>query len=150
MKKSIIGVVIALIVIGGIAAATMTNKPAKTTNTSTTPTTPAPATTPSQNPVNNQTTTTNTEVPAATANVTIKNSAYTPAQITVKVGTKVTWTQEDSLRHDVAPDNSSSDFTGSELLSKGESYSFTFTKAGTYSYHCTPHPFMKGTVTVTE
>lgn len=87
--------------------------------------------------------------PAATSSVTIKDLAFSPANITVKVGTKVTWTNQDSVQHDVVSD-SGSDSPSSELLSKGESYSFTFTKAGTFSYHCTPHPFMKGTITVTE
>jgi plastocyanin len=45
-------------------------------------------------------------------------------------------------------DTMSADAPSSELLAKGESYSFTFKKAGTYTYHCTPHPYMKGTVVV--
>lgn len=82
--------------------------------------------------------------------VTISNFAYAPKTIKVKVGTKVTWTNNDSVGHDVAADKPSADAPSSELLNKGESYSFTFKKAGTYSYHCTPHPYMRGTVIVTE
>lgn len=82
--------------------------------------------------------------------VEISNFAYSPATLTVKVGTTVTWTNKDSARHDVAADDESSDAPSSELLGRGESYSFTFKKAGTYSYHCTPHPNMQAKVIVTE
>lgn len=88
--------------------------------------------------------------PEATNSVEIKDYAYAPVSITVKVGTKVTWTNQDSVRHDVVDDNNDSNGPSSNLLAKDESYSFTFTKAGTYKYHCTPHPYMKGTVIVTE
>ena len=46
---------------------------------------------------------------------------------------------------DVQPDV----FAG-PLLAKGERYSFTFTKVGSYPYHCAPHPYMQGAVVVTE
>ena len=80
--------------------------------------------------------------------VEIKDSAYSPVTIKIKAGTTVTWTNKDSMEHDVVADEESSDAPMSELLAQGESYSFTFNKAGTYTYHCTPHPFMKGTVIV--
>lgn len=82
--------------------------------------------------------------------VTIKDFAFNPGTITVKVGTKVTWTNEDSVSHTVTADNPSSDAPASGNIAKGQSYSFTFSKAGTYAYHCTPHPYMKATVIVTE
>jgi len=80
--------------------------------------------------------------------VTIKDYAFSPAEIKVKVGTKVTWTNQDSVRHTVTADESEG--PKSELFGKGETYSFTFTKAGTFAYHCEAHPQMHGTVTVTE
>ncbi len=85
-----------------------------------------------------------------TSTVEIKDFNFMPEKIKVKVGTKVTWTNKDSAKHDIAPDTESPDFVASELLAKGESYSFTFTKAGTYNYHCSPHPYMKASVEVTE
>lgn len=91
-----------------------------------------------------------TENPVATNEVEIEDYSFMPGAITVKVGTKVTWTNKDSVRHDVVADTESNDAPNGPLLAKGESYSFTFTKAGTYSYHCSPHPYMKGTVIVTE
>lgn len=85
-----------------------------------------------------------------TDTVTIHDFAFNPAVIKVKVGTKVTWTNQDSIRHTITADEPSSDAPDSQLLAKGESYSFTFARAGTYGYHCQPHPYMKATVIVTE
>ena len=90
------------------------------------------------------------ETDAKNVSVEIKDHAYNPATITVKVGTTVTWTNQDSVRHDVVATNASADAPSSELLARGESYSFTFNKTGTYDYYCTPHPYMKGKVIVTE
>lgn len=86
----------------------------------------------------------------ATNSVKIQNFAFTPAAIKVKVGTKVTWTNSDSVHHTVTDDTGSKNGPNSKLLGQGESYSFTFSKAGTFNYHCTPHPYMKGTVVVSN
>lgn len=80
--------------------------------------------------------------------VEIKNHKYNPETITIKKGTTVTWTNQDSVKHDIAPDEESPNFVGSELLAKGEGYSYTFNEPGTYEYHCTPHPFMTAKVVV--
>lgn len=77
--------------------------------------------------------------------VTIQNFAFSPASITVKVGDKVTWTNQDSVGHSATADSGSFD-TG--VLAQGQSGSITFNKAGTYTYHCSVHPMMKGTVIV--
>jgi plastocyanin len=79
--------------------------------------------------------------------VAIKNFAFAPSALTVKVGTMVTWTNQDTDEHTVT-----SQQTGplkSSALPTGGHYSYTFTKPGTYSYLCTIHPFMTATVTVT-
>jgi len=86
----------------------------------------------------------------ATDEVEIEDFAFSPAKITVKVGTTVTWTNKDSVEHTVTADDSSADGPNSALLGKDEGYSFTFTKAGTFNYFCKPHPHMRGTVVVTE
>lgn len=88
-----------------------------------------------------------TPSPAAQISVSIANFAFAPAPLTVKKGTKVTWTNQDSVGHTATGD---SDGPASSLLNQGGSYSFTFDTVGTFPYHCSPHPFMKGTVTVTE
>ena len=87
--------------------------------------------------------------PMAANSVTIQNYAFKAANITVKKGTKVTWTNQDSVQHDVVMDNGGTG-PNSELLSKGETYSYTFDTVGTFAYHCSPHPYMKASVTVTE
>lgn len=82
--------------------------------------------------------------------VEIKSYAFSPQTITVKAGTKVTWTNQDDVKHTVTSDDGAPVKIASELFGKGESFSFTFDKVGTYNYHCLPHPYMKGTVIVTE
>jgi plastocyanin len=84
----------------------------------------------------------------ATDTVAIQNFAFSPATIKVKVGTKVTWTNKDSAAHTVTGDNS--DGPASGTLAQDSSYSFTFSKAGTFTYACAIHPSMKGTVIVTN
>lgn len=83
-------------------------------------------------------------------NVSIKDYAFGPKDVSIKVGTTVTWTNEDSVRHTVTADKASATAPKSDFFGKGESYSFKFAKAGTYSYYCEPHPYMKASVTVTE
>ncbi len=94
---------------------------------------------------------TKSETKTETTNqVTYKSFAIVQKSIKVKKGTTVTWTNEDSAKHDVTPDKETDEFKASELFGKGETYSHTFSTVGTYAYHCSPHPYMKGTVEVTE
>ncbi|HZC32802.1 MAG TPA: cupredoxin domain-containing protein [Candidatus Bathyarchaeia archaeon] len=78
--------------------------------------------------------------------VEIKNVAYNPTTITVKVGTKVTWTNNDTFAHTVTLDDNSVD---SGNVAAGATFDNTFAKAGTFAYHCKIHASMHGTVTVT-
>ncbi len=87
----------------------------------------------------------------------IGNSFY-PKVIDIKPGTKVTWVNEDvfsymegefsGIHNAVA--TSGPDIFASPLLAHGESFSFTFEEIGEYEYICTPHPYMKGIVNVSE
>ena len=77
--------------------------------------------------------------------VKIVNFSYTPATITVSVGTTVKWTNQDSAAHTVTADDGS--FTSGQLA-QGATFSFTFSKAGTFSYKCGNHPSMLGKVVV--
>lgn len=77
--------------------------------------------------------------------VSIANFAFSPASVTVKVGQTVTWTNNDSVAHTVTSDDGSFD---SGQLSPGATFKHTFDKAGQYSYHCSVHPDMTGSVTV--
>jgi plastocyanin len=90
-----------------------------------------------------------TDMPAANAvAVTIQNFAFDPSNLTVKTGTTVTWTNLDSVNHTVTSDTGLFD---SGELGKGSTFSFTFDKAGVYTYYCIPHHSkMTGTVTVTD
>ena len=80
---------------------------------------------------------------AASASVTISDFEFAPSSVTINVGDTVTWTNQGPTVHTAT---GSGFDTGN--LSKGESGSHTFSSAGTFDYICTPHPFMKGTVTV--
>lgn len=90
------------------------------------------------------------EVLEGEVQVDISNFEYSPSSIKIKKGTVVIWTNQDDTKHDVAPDSEAGDFTGSDLLAKGQSYSFTFNSVGTFAYHCSPHPYMKAKVEVVE
>ncbi len=79
--------------------------------------------------------------------VQIVNFAYTPANIQVKAGTTVTWTNQDTAPHSVTFKNGMKD---SGILQQGQTFSYTFTTPGTYQYYCTVHPYMTATVTVTS
>lgn len=99
-----------------------------------------------------------------TVNIDIEDFAYSKANIKIKKGTKVIWTNRDTMEHNVmmdhqdsgsphdapSPDEVKSDVLAGPLLAKGESYSFTFNEVSTAPYHCSPHPYMKGSVTVVE
>jgi len=87
--------------------------------------------------------------PTATNTVTIKDFAFSPSDITVKVGTTVTWTNQDSAAH-TATETDGKTGPDSGTLDQGKTYSFTYSTPGTYSYHCNFHSSMTGTVTVTE
>ena len=93
----------------------------------------------------------NPESAVATNAVSIEGFAYTPANITVKKGTTVTWTNNDTAAHTVTSnDDSTAGGLDSKGLEKGETYSATFNTVGTFTYHCTFHSNMTGSVTVTE
>ena len=84
-------------------------------------------------------------VMATQNSVQIVNSSFSPASLTVKVGDTVTWTNQDSMGHSATADDNSFD-TG--VLDQGKSGTVTFSKAGTYTYHCKIHSSMHGTITV--
>lgn len=78
-------------------------------------------------------------------NVEIKNFAFGPKTITVKKGATVTFTNKDAVGHSATADGGGFD-TG--ILGQNESGDVTFNKVGSFTYHCTPHPYMKATVVV--
>lgn len=85
----------------------------------------------------------------ATSSVAIQNFAFSPANITVKKGTTVTWTNKDSVAHTVTETDGKTGPTSGDV-NPGANYTFTFNTPGTYHYHCSIHPEMVGTVIVTS
>ncbi|BBO20198.1 MAG: hypothetical protein AMXMBFR31_22330 [Candidatus Desulfobacillus denitrificans] len=86
---------------------------------------------------------------AQVAQVDIRDYKYEPAELKIKAGTTVKWTnREKRVSHSVL-------FTGpggfeSERFFPGESWQRTFDKPGVFPYTCGPHPEMKGRIEVTE
>lgn len=83
---------------------------------------------------------------AGPAAVMINNFMFGPAGLTVKAGSTVTWTNQDEEPHTVVGAGLRSPVLGNQ----GSTYAYTFTTPGTYSYNCSIHPYMHGTVTVTS
>lgn len=81
-----------------------------------------------------------------TFEIKMQNIQFAPKDQTVKVGQRVTWTNDDTVAHNVTATNGAS-FKSSDF-GQGASYSFTPKKAGTISYTCTLHPGMNGKLTV--
>ncbi|VVB58222.1 Halocyanin [Candidatus Anstonella stagnisolia] len=129
MKGLVVSVLIALLVFGCTQQYAAPNAPQ------------APATTPAAN--------SGLQAPpaaqASKATVGISGFAFNPASIEIAKGTTVTWTNKDSVPHSVTSDNGAFD-TG--IFQSGGEGSYTFNAPGTYAYHCSVHPSMKGTVVV--
>jgi len=151
--------VCALVLPGSILAqeepATITpteTTPTETTPTETTPTETAPAPPPPAEP---QVLADETEevapappkkvFAAASGGVTIADFSFSPGSLTINQGDTVTWVNNGPTPHSATANNGSFN-TG--ILKAGQSGSHTFDQAGTFTYFCQPHPFMKGTIVV--
>jgi plastocyanin len=84
---------------------------------------------------------------ATEAEATIDNFSFSPAILTVAPGTRVTWTNRDDIPHTVTDRDRPTEIK-SPPLDTGETYSRTFTSSGTFTYFCSLHPHMQGTVVV--
>jgi len=137
MKNGLILLAITIILVG-VCGCTQTAPPVQP---------PATVTTPLQR--TQQLTVTTIPVPQTTSSVSantilIKNFAFDPASITVKVGSTVRWVNQDSVPHRIV----FADGADSTVLAGMQSWSRKFDQAGTYDYACTIHPTMLGTVIV--
>ena len=83
---------------------------------------------------------------AGSETIDISSFAYSPAVVTVKVGTTVTFTDEESVEHTATSNTEGLFDTGT--LRKGQSMRLKMNKVGTFSYHCSFHAFMHGTIKV--
>lgn len=147
-SKAIVGVVIAVVAVGGITALVFSQKDGfgshhdeheQSAEQKDQSVAPGDTTSPGNS---NQSNTAQGEA------VAIESFAYSPATLTVKKGTTVTWTNKDSAPHTVTVDSGSGPASGN--MSKGDTYSFTFNDVGTFNYHCKIHPSMTAKVVVTE
>lgn len=79
--------------------------------------------------------------------IEISGFKFNPEEVTIPVGTTVTWINMEAAPHSAVGDNEEWDTGG---LRKNDSYSFTFDTPGTYTYHDYYYPAMSGTIIVTE
>ena len=75
--------------------------------------------------------------------ISIKDFAFSPETLTIKVGEKVTWVNEDTATHTIK-----SDTFNSEGIDQGGKFEFTFNNKGTFNYSCGIHPSMQGKIVV--
>lgn len=145
-KKILIIIVILLVAAGGYfiyranqGSNGAINYPTTINKTSTIPNTSNPASANNQqNPPINQEENLNVAV-------SIKNFAFNPKTLTVKAGTVVAWTNNDSAPHQIKSSN-----FNSAVLNNGQNFKFTFSAAGEYNYLCSIHPSMTGKIIVTK
>lgn len=83
---------------------------------------------------------------SGTTAVTIQDYTYKPAKLTVPAGTTVTFANKDSTAHTATSKESGAFESGA--IQPGKSGKITLEKAGTFTYYCVFHPFMKGTIVV--
>jgi plastocyanin len=138
MRRSSTVTIIILVILVAAGAVALTHK--SSPNTTTSPTYN------SQPKSSNNSANSNSQ--PAIGTVDIKNMAFTPSQITVAKGGTVTWTNNDNTTHTVVDDLSNVGGPNSGDIASGSSYSFTFTKTGSFQYHCSIHPSMRGTIVV--
>ena len=125
-------------------------------------TAPAPTLGTLNSTIQTGTNTVESAVPSNSTMVVIENFAYIPANLTIQVGTTVTWVNKDTVGHTVTEGDPTSptqpalrlfDSSGQAsgpvtLLQPGQSWSYTFITPGTYEYYCIVHPYMTGQITV--
>jgi len=108
----------------------------------------------SHNKTSTNTANTNASAKLPVAEVSITSSAFVPSTINIKVGEAVTWTNADSAAHWVASDpypadNGLAGFNSGQGMLTNDTFTFVFSKAGTYSYHDNLNPYtIKGVVVV--
>lgn len=75
--------------------------------------------------------------------------SFSPATLSIKAGTQVKWVNTTDTPHTVTSDTAGA-FTSSSTLTQNQTFTNTFTSAGSFAYHCSIHPYMKATITVTS
>jgi plastocyanin len=127
IRRGLLVTAVALAVLA-LAACSTTSEPTTTTGAGTTTTTAGTTTTAD-----------------SSTTVTIRNFAFEPGTLTVTVGTTVTWVNDDGATHTVTADGGAFD---SGRLANGATFQFTFDEVGDFTYHCSLHSTMQGTISV--
>lgn len=83
---------------------------------------------------------------ATQAEIKIDNFTYSPVTVTIATGTTVKWTNRDDIPHTVVSEDKTT--FKSKALDTDDSFSYTFTKPGTYTYFCSIHPKMMAKIVV--
>lgn len=83
---------------------------------------------------------------ALAANVAISNFQFNPSSLTINIGDSVTWLNQDTTTHTTTSTSPSGLWNAS--LAPGASFTQAFSKEGTYTYHCSIHPSMTGSIVV--
>jgi plastocyanin len=133
-------VALLLVACGGGGGTTTASTPTATTQPTPTPTpTTAPTPTPTPKPT------------VVTVKIVEQNEQYSfkPATLSIKMGTQVEWQNVSDAPHTVTSDTAGV-FGSTSNIAKNQTFKFTFSKAGTFPYHCNIHPYMKATITVTS
>ena len=125
-SNGVVAIALAAVMLSGLALGMSCGSPAAT-----------PSPTPTPTPGNGS--------PPPATTVEIADFAFVPAVIAVPVGATVTWSNSDTVIHTV---NSRDGRFDSPNLSRGDTFSYTFTEAGTFDYYCAVHFYMEGTVNV--
>ncbi|OGN99050.1 MAG: hypothetical protein A2Y58_00450 [Chloroflexi bacterium RBG_13_51_52] len=137
MNRAIILIALGVLLIStliAVVSCSTSSQPSSTAPNTDTQTKPPPGGTPG-----------NDFTPGANIAVIIEGLAFSPSTITVDAGTTVTWTNQDTVNHTVT---SRMGIFDSGIMSRGSSFSRTFTNFGDFEYYCTLHPNMVGHVIV--
>jgi len=144
-----VGVLVLLTACGGVATTTSSASTASTSNNSATAQ-PTPTPTVAQ-PTPTPTMAQSTLAVGSPQTISIVNGSdgsfgFSPAILTIKVGTTVIWKNVSSTAHTVTTDDGSTADSGT--IPAGGTFQFTFKTPGSFSYHCNYHPYMRATVVV--
>jgi plastocyanin len=132
-KQFIAAAVVAMVLLAGCGSSSKKDSSKATTTTSTS---------------TKDTGASNINSAASVDKVEIKDFAFHPKAVKVKVGAAITWTNQDSNKHTVTSDSSDPEKFDSGDLSQSKTFAHTFGKAGTYKYFCNIHNYMTGTIEV--
>lgn len=112
--------------------------------------TPTPTTAPTATPTSQPSPTPSPTPTVVKVQIVEKNEMYSfqPSTLTIKKGTQVIWTNVSDAPHTVTSDTGA--FNTPSSLAEHKTFMMTFTTAGTFSYHCSIHPYMKATIIVTS